>query len=499
MESCHFADGHVASQALSRRRFLLESGLGFGGLALAAMLQREGLAGAAAEESGWRPPDGPPHFPPRAKNVIWIFLRGGLSHLESFDPKPALHKYGGQTIAETPFKDVQDPEKLKKVRVVVASLDTQRNILFEPQVGFRRYGQSGIEVSDWFPHIGSCVDDLTLVRSMWTTDDNHSAQFEFHTARHSLDGRFPTIGAWVTYGLGSLSDNLPQFISLGPGKSAYGGDGIYLGRAYDSVPLEVASGSPLPYAQPELDLSRTEQQMKFSLIERLNRIAARKFPDDKNLEARLKSYELAFRMQTAVPAAVEFSDETAETQQLYGLNDKKTDVLGRQLLASRRFVERGVRFVQIMHGDGGAVGSWDSHKNLKQFHSQLAGQVDKPIAGLLKDLKRRGLLNETIVVLGSEFGRTPGAQDGDEKGRGLGRDHHPFGFSVVLAGGGIKGGLVHGATDEIGFHAVEQPHYVSDIHATLFKQLGLDPARLEVPGHKRLEMELGHPIDEIIA
>jgi hypothetical protein len=367
----------------------------------------------------------------------------------------------------------------------------QRNVLYPLQVGFKKYGQSGIEVSDWFPHIGQCVDDLAVIRSMWTTDDNHGAQVQFHSGRHMLDGRFPTIGAWVNYGLGTLNENLPQFINMGP-RFFDPRDGHYLGPAYDAVPLKVDPANPLPFAKPELDLSHEEQQIEFSLVNRLNRTAQTLYPDDENLRARIKAYELAFRMQTAVPEVIDFNDETATTKNLYGLDHDTTRPFGMQLLAARRFVERGVRFIQIQHGDG-AAGAWDAHSGLKANHSGLAAQVDKPIAGLLRDLKQRGLFHETVVVFATEFGRTPGSQGGD------GRDHHPYGFSVWMAGGGIKGGVIHGATDEIGFHAEEQPHYVTDVHATLMELLGLDARRLEVPGHKRLEIDYGQPIREIIA
>lgn len=475
---------------IPRRTFLTDIGMGFTGLALTAMLQRDGFG---MENEAWQPPDGQPHFAPKAKSVIWLFMRGGVSHMESFDPKPMLDKYAGKTIKETPWSDVQDPERLKKVRVVVVNdaNGQQRNELYPLQVGFKKYGNSGIEVSDWFPHIGSVIDDVAVIRSMWTTDDNHGAQVQFHSGRHMLDGRFPTIGAWVNYGLGTLNDNLPQFINMGP-RFFDTRDGHYLGPAYDAVPLKIDPNNPLPFARPELDLTREEQQIEFGLINELNRLNTVKYPDDEVLRARIKSYELAFRMQTAVPEVINFANETEATQKLYGLDDAKTKPFGMQLLAARRFVEKGVRFIQIMHGDG-AAGAWDAHSNLKDNHTNLAGQVDKPIAGLVQDLKQRGLLNETIIVFATEFGRTPGSQGGN------GRDHHPYGFSVLMAGGGIKGGVVHGSTDEIGFHAAENPHYVTDVHATIMRQLGLDPRRLEVPGQKRLEIDYGNPIAEILA
>ena len=478
----------TGSPFLRRRAFLQKTSMGIGGLALGAMLGRDGFAGDRALTG----PDGNPHFRPRAKNVIWLFMRGGVSHMESFDPKPALNRYAGYTIPETPFAHVQDPEKLKKVRVVVVNdaNGQQRNEIYPLQVGYRRYGQSGIAVSDWFPHIGSCIDDIAVIRSMWTTDDNHGAQVQFHSGRHMLDPRVPTIGAWITYGLGSLNDNLPQFISMGP-RFFDRRDGHYLGPAHDSVALKVDPKNPLDYAKPELEMSRKEQELGFGLVNTLNRLNRRRYPDDAELEARIKSYELAFRMQTAVPDVIRFDNEPAHIRSLYGFDAAETLPFAQQLLAARRFVERGVRFVQIQHGDG-AAGAWDQHSKLRENHSKLARQVDKPIAGLLTDLKQRGLLAETIVLFATEFGRTPGSQNGD------GRDHHPYGFSVWMAGGGIKGGIAHGATDEIGFHAVENPHYVTDVHATLLHQLGLESHRMTVPGHQRLETDFGNVIGEIV-
>ena len=478
------------SHATSRRQMLC-GGLGFGSLALHAMLQRENAV-ASPVGGGWSTPDGLPHFAPKAKSVIWLFMRGGVSHMESFDPKPALTQHAGKTIPETPFADVQDPEKLKRVRVVVVNdaNGQQRNKLYPLQVGFRKRGQCGAEISDWFPHIGSRVDDLAIIRSMWTTDDNHGAQVQFHSGRHMLDPRVPTIGAWVNYGLGSLNENLPQFIGMGP-RFFDKRDGHYLGPAYDSVRLKVDPKNPLDYARPEGDVSENEQELGFDLVRRLNRLAGRQYPDDPQLEARIKSYELAYRMQTAVPDVIRFDTETEATKKLYGFDQKETRPFGEQLLAARRFAEQGVRFIQIMHGDG-AAGAWDQHSALKAKHSQLAMQVDRPVAGLIQDLKQRGMLDETLVVFATEFGRTPGSQGAD------GRDHHPFGFSVWMAGGGIKGGIVHGATDEIGFHAVENPHYVTDVHATLLHQLGLHSHRLNVPGHKRLEQDYGHVIKDIL-
>lgn len=472
-----------------RRTFLSDLGLGFTGVALAAMLQRDARGGVA----GWAPPDGRPHFAPKAKSVIWLFMNGGVSHMESFDPKPEITKHAGKSIAETPYADVQSPDKLAGQRLTVPDANgQQRNKLFPLQVGFRRHGASGIEVSDWFPHIARNVDKLAVVRSMWTTDSNHGAQAQFHTGRHMLDPPQPTLGGWVHYGLGSLNDDLPQFISMGTREYWIRRDGDYLGPAHDAVPLVVDPANPLAFGRPERPFAREAQEIGFDLVESLNRLTGVEYPSDPATAARIASYELAFRMQRSVPEVMDFSGETEETKRLYGLGLPHCKEFAAQLLASRRLVERGVRFIQIQHG-GGAAGAWDAHGGLKNNHQKNALAVDQPIGGLLEDLDRRGLLDETLVVFCTEFGRTPGSQGSD------GRDHHPFGFSIWMAGGGLKRGVVHGATDELGFHAVDDRHYVTDVHATILKLLGLDSRRLEVPGRKRLAIDHGTPIDAIIA
>jgi hypothetical protein len=478
----------------NRRTFLADVGMGFTGLALGAMLHGEARG---AETNGWSPPDGRPHFAPKAKSVIWLFMIGGTSHLESFDPKPELNKYADKPIAETPYKDVLTSPYLANERVVAPDANGQvRTKVYPLQAGFQQRGQSGIEVSDWWPHLGECIDDIAVVRSMWTEDSNHGAQLQFHTGRHRVDGFFPTIGSWVHYGLGSLNENLPQFVVLGtPLADCCGGQeghrANYLGPQHDGVPLEVNPQQPLPFALPAKDVYREEQAGEFELLGRLNRLAEIEYPHDEALRARIKSYELAARMQLAVPEVVRFDGESKATLSLYGIDQNKP--FGKDLLVARRLVERGVRFVQVYHGSNGGAGAWDAHGGLKNNHAKNCGQVDRPIAGLLKDLKQRGLLDETLVVWATEFGRTPGSQGSD------GRDHHPYGFSVWMAGGGIKGGVVHGKTDELGFHAIEHRHYVTDIHATVLHQLGLDARRLAVPGRKRLEIEFGQPIREIMA
>ncbi len=487
--NCGYPCGRV-----QRRSFLADSGLGFTGLVLGAMLHREGIASQQGIARR-----GEAHFTPKAKSVIWFFMNGGTSHLESFDPKPAVNKYAGKTIDESPFGSevLESPFYRKNVRDFSGKPRELMARLYPLQVGFRPRGESGVAISDWWPHLGDCIDDMAIIRSMWTTDNDHAAQLQFHTGRHIFDGFYPSIGSWVHYGLGTLNENLPQFIVMGPppgdccgGVGAH--DGNYLGPEHSGVRMNLDPKNPLPFGTPGTKVGVAERRQQLELLHDLHQMTAHQYPDDPALQARIKAYELAFRMQMSVPEVVDLGAETKETQSLYGLDDQKTATIGRPALTARRLVERGVRFVQIYDGGGGG-GGWDAHTKLKENHSRNCRRVDKPIAGLLKDLKRRGLLDETLVVWATEFGRTPGAQKSD------GRDHHPYGFSVWMAGGGLKGGIAHGATDEIGFHAVENRHYVTDIHATLLHQLGLDPRRLEVPGHKRLEIDYGQPITEIIA
>lgn len=481
--------------AMSNRRQFLSAGMNLAPLALTALLQRDGFAESAANAEAKR---GRPHFAPKAKRVIWLMMRGGVSHVESFDPKPALNKYAGKTISETPFeKEVFDSPFQKNVREQLANnvIKSDQAKIWPMQIGFRKCGQSGLEVSDWWPHVRRHADDIAVIRSMWTTDNNHGAQMQFLSGRHLLDGCFPTIGAWIQYGLGSLNDNLPQFISIGPTihRQCFEGVGAdYLGPEYSGVRLKVDAEDPLPYAKPELDVTPQEQAVGANLLNKLNRLTYERRPEDAALRARIQAYELAFRMQKIVPDLLRFEDESQATQLLYGLDREITRPFGEQLLATRRLIEQGVRFIQVFHGKGPS-GSWDAHNKLVEKHTETCGQVDQPIAALLQDLKQRGLLSDTLVVWCTEFGRTPGVQGAD------GRDHHNYGFSIWMAGGGIKPGVVHGATDELGFHAVENRHYVTDVHATVYQLLGLDPRRLDIPGRKRLEIDYGHPIMDVIA
>jgi Protein of unknown function (DUF1501) len=474
----------------TRRNFLADTGMGFTGLALSAMLQRDGYAARPNAK-----PDGKPHHKPRAKSVIWIFLCGGVSHVESFDVKPELNKYAGKSIDATPYKNVFTDPRVKNV-VAPNPSHGGRRVLMGLNTGYKKHGKSGLVVADWWKHIGACADDIAVVRSLWTTDNDHGAQLQWHTGRHVREGAYPTIGSWVSYGLGTLNANLPEYAVLGtPTGDCCGGawthGASYLGPENAGVRLAAGAASPLPFVRRPAGVSAEEQTANLSLLGKLNRLSGIDYPEDAELRARIKSYELAFGMQSAVPDTLDLAKETEATRKLYGIDQPATRPFGQLCLSARRLVEKGVRFVQVFHGGGGG-GAWDAHSGIKANHGTLSTQVDLPVAGLLKDLKRKGMLDDTIVVWGTEFGRSPGAQ-------GDGRDHHPLGFCALLAGGGIKPGVVHGATDEIGFHAVEDRHYVTDIHATVLHQLGLDSRRLEVPGRKRLDLDHGKVIKEVLA
>jgi hypothetical protein len=477
-------------RGVSRRTFLADTGMGFTGLALSAMLWKDGVA--RAQENAL--PDGQPHFRPKAKSVIWLFMCGGVSHVESFDIKPELNRFAGRTIQDTPYRHVIEAEG----RDVIAGNPSHgnRHTLMGLNTGYRRYGQSGLAVGDWWQHVGACADDIAVVRSLWTNHNDHGAQLTWHTGRHPREGPFPTIGSWISYGLGTLNQNLPQYVVLGtPTGDCCGGSwthgASYLGAEHAGVRLNVGSANPLPFVRPSAGLQAEEQEAELSLLGRLNRLAGIEYPDDPQLRARIRAYELAAGMQVAVPETLQLERESEATRRLYGLHQAHTQNFGQLCLTARRLVERGVRFVQVFHGGGGG-GAWDAHAGIRANHGQLSAQVDLPIAGLLRDLKQRGLLEDTLVVWGTEFGRSPGAQ-------GDGRDHHPQGFCAWLAGGGIKGGAVHGATDELGFHAIEDRHYITDIHATAMHLLGLDARRLEVPGRRRLDIDYGRPIEAILA
>ena len=484
---------HSRCPGVTRRSFLVDTGMGFTGLALSAMLFKDGSLRTQAGDEGAAISTAPV---PKAKSVIWIFLCGGVSHVESFDVKPELNKYAGKSIEETPYKSVLDPSKVQKDIIGGNPQHGNRKVIMPLQTGFKAYGESGLVVGDWFKEIGECADDLAVVRSLWTLDNDHGAQLTFQTGRHVREGAHPTLGSWVSYGLGSLNENLPEFVVLGvPTGDCCGGawthGAAYLGPEYSGIRLKVDPKNPLPFISSSGQVSREDQLENLSLLGKLNHIAGIDYPDDKDLRARIKAYELAFQMQTSIPETLALEKESEAIRQLYGMDRTESKSFAENCLAARRLVERGVRFVQIFHGGGGG-GEWDAHSEIKSNHSKLSAQIDRPIAGLLKDLKQRGLLQETLVVFGTEFGRSPGAE-------GTGRDHHPQGFCAWMAGGGIKGGITHGVTDEIGFHAIEDRHYVTDLHATVLHQLGLDSHKMEIPGRKRLETDHGHAIHQIMA
>jgi uncharacterized protein (DUF1501 family) len=439
---------------------LCRAGLGFGAWALLDLLTREEARPAA--------PDNPlapkrPHFAPRAKHVIFLFMQGGPSHLDTFDPKPLLNRHQGEPLPPSLTKGLQ-----------LQFTKTDAAVLGCPQA-FRKCGRSGLEIADTYPHLQTCADDLAVVRSCHHESFNHApAQYMLSTGSPRM-GK-PCLGSWVTYGLGSESENLPAFLVVATTGDVKGGPPVFghgfLPGTYQPTVLRNA-GSPVLY----LD-GRPDQRDVLDLAQWLNKehLAARG-PDVDDLSSRIASYELAFRMQSAVPDAVDLTRETIATKRLYGLDDPVAARFGTHCLLARRLVERGVRFVQLFTGSGGAD-DWDAaHAENDKTHREMARRTDQPIAGLLKDLKQRGLLDETLVLWGGEFGRTPVA-DGRYPDKPAGRDHNPYGFTTWLAGGGVKGGKVIGATDEFGFRAAVDRVHVNDLHATVLKLLGLDHRRL---------------------
>jgi hypothetical protein len=443
---------------LSRRELLVRSVNGFGAAALAALLAEDGRAEVpAGGKSGDQSASKKPHFQPKAKNVIVLFMDGGPSQVDTFDPKPALEKYHGK-----PFPTKVEPTQFNNVGNTLAS-----------PWKFKKYGQSGLPVSDLFPNVATCVDDLAVIRSMVSNFSEHTnANYFFHSGS-GLQGR-PSMGAWVTYGLGSECRDLPGFIVLGSGMIPPGGIDCfgsgYLPAAYQGSLFHNGSRPVADLTPPGGESAKT-RAAKRDLIRKLDQQAKEHFGESDPLEAAISNYELAFRMQTAVPELADLSKETEATRKLYGLDDPKTEKYGRQCLVARRMIEKGVRFIELLCQNLG-YDRWDQHGNLKKGHEDNARAVDKPIAGLLTDLKQRGLLKDTLVIWGGEFGRTPVAQGSD------GRDHNPFGFTVWLAGGGTKGGIAFGETDEFGYHAIQNKVEIHDLHATMLHLLGFDHTKL---------------------
>jgi hypothetical protein len=446
---------------VSRRDFLARAGGGCGLLALASLMEAESVAYAAGSERIPNPlAPKPPHFTPRAKSVIWIFIDGGPSHVDLFDPKPELAKLHGQPL----------PSSFK--RPVTAMGRTAHTPLLASKRKFRQHGQCGAWVSDWYPEIATCVDDLAIIRSCHADGLNHVGSVCQMNTGSVLGGR-PCLGSWSLYGLGSPSENLPGYIVLldypedPPGGSRNWSTGFipatFQGTRFREGP------APVLHLEPDRLTDKPRQRAKLDLIQELNRLHRRGREEDDELDARIAAYELAYQMQASAPEAVDFSQETEETKRLYGMDHKETERMGRNCLLARRLVERGVRFVQLYSGSGS---KWDAHSDVEGNHGRYCRESDKPIAGLLKDLRRRGLLESTLVVWGGEFGRTPMSESGN------GRDHNPYGFTIWLAGGGIRGGLSFGATDDLGLYAVEDKVHVHDIHATILHCLGLDHRRL---------------------
>jgi hypothetical protein len=442
--------------ARSRREFLTKAGSGLGALALGSMMDRDGLLPqATAATTNTNPLRAKaPHHKPTAKSVIWLFMEGGPSHIDLFDPKPELMKLAGQPM----------PASFGKV---ITAMGTSNNTLMPSQRTFRQYGQSGIWVSDWYPEIANHVDDLAVFRGCWADGLNHVGSVCQMNTGSILAGR-PSLGAWTTYGLGTANENLPTFVILTDDKEVVGGpknwSSGFLPAVYQGNLLRNEGPPILDLAPPET-IDDAQQRSKLDLLASLNRRFSADKQEDSELEARINSYELAYRMQKAAPEAVDLSKESEATKKLYGLNDEVTAKFGMNCLLARRMVERGVRFVELYSGSGSG---WDAHLDLEGNHSKMCRSCDKPIAGLLADLKARGLLNDVLVVWGGEFGRTPF----NEKGKG--RDHNPWGFTIWMAGGGIKGGQTIGTTDEIGLRAIERRTHVHDIHATVLHALGLN-------------------------
>ena len=476
---------HRLDRLRSRREFLSRAGCGFGALAFGYLLGLDGLL-ARASNLKIDPVNPlsprPPHFPTRAKSIIWLFMEGGPSHLDLFDPKPALDKLAGQPM----------PESFGKV---ITAMGTASNALMPTKRSFKQHGQSGLWVSDWLPNIAQHVDDMTVIRSCWADGLNHVGSVCQMNTGDILAGR-PSLGAWTTYGLGTANDNLPTFVVMADGADPVGGpknwSAGFLPATFEGTQFRT-EGTPIFHLRPPRTIGEKQQRSKLDLLAELNRHFSADKPEDTELAARLNSYELAYRMQAAAPEAVDLSRESGLTRRLYGLDEEPTRKFGTLCLLSRRLVERGVRFVQLYCGSNSG---WDAHVDIEENHSKHCQASDKPIAGLLADLKGRGLLEDTLVVWGGEFGRTPF----NEKGKG--RDHNPWGFTIWMAGGGVKRGTVYGATDEIGLRATEGKAHVHDIHATILHLLGMDHEKLTFLHNGRDERPTingGEVITEVIA
>jgi hypothetical protein len=464
--------------ALSRRQFLGGTGMSLGGVALANLMASSPLKGAEVASAARGP-----HFAPRAKRVIWLFMHGGPSHVDLLDPKPDLVRYAGKSLPES-----------------FGNFETRRKVAQNPLLGpvkpFRPRGQSGIEISDFLPHMAALADELCLIRSCHGDSVNHPQSVYQMNTGSILMGR-PSLGSWVSYGLGSENEDMPAFVVMpDPGGGLKGGPPAW-GNGY--LPATYQGTTMRPGEQPILDLkpagamTSQRQRSTLDLVRQMNELHAGERERDTQLLARLEAYELAYRMQSAAPEAVDISRETEATRELYGLDHPVTRDFGTRCLLARRMIERGVRFVQLYSGD---TNGWDAHEDVLKNHTLHCERTDKPVAGLLRDLKQRGLLEDTLVVWGGEFGRMPMSE------KGTGRDHNPYGYTTVLAGAGVKSGHVHGATDELGLRAERDKVHVHDLHATILHLLGVDHERLTYRHHgrdDRLTDVAGHVVKGILA
>ena len=454
--------GNQPRRPISRRALLRKTGLGFGALGLQGVLaEQAGLFGAPRSGNPMAPKE--PHFAPKAKNVIFLFMHGGPSHVDTFDPKPRLKVDEGK------------PMPIKR-EISFAPADKVGGLMASP-FEFKPCGESGTPVSSLFPRVGGCVDDLCVVRSMvGDAVDHGGAMLQLHTGAFTFTR--PSLGSWVLYGLGSENRNLPGFITIKP-TLWHGGaknwSSAFLPSAYQGTPIGYApmnvddvKKEPIEFLINK-NLTSDQQRYELDMLRKINRRHALDKKYDPELEARIQSLELAFRMQMEAPEALSTEEESDAVKKLYGLDDPATRNFGWQCLMARRLVEKGVRFVQCSHS--GHEEKWDHHRQVARRHHASAKEIDKPLAGLIKDLKSRGLLQQTLVMWGGEFGRTPYAESD-------GRDHNPYGYTMWLAGGGVQGGMIHGATDEFGYHAVENRVHIHDLHATVLHLLGFDHEKL---------------------
>jgi len=451
----------------TRRQFIWEVGAGFSGVALAGMLDNSFYANqafAADGKTAFKNPLAPkaPHFPAKAKAVIFLYMYGGPSHIDTFDYKPTMYGRDNQTIEVKTF-----------------GRGGRRNVgrIVEPRWKFKQYGECGKWVSDLFPNVGKHVDDIAFVHSMTADSPIHgSAMLQMNSGK-ILSGS-PCMGSWINYGLGTVNENLPGFVVMldprgGPISGPKNWSAGYMPATYQATVISATNNPILDLKRPESVAADSQRQM-LDTLRQYNDEHEIPRGDNSNLKARIASYELAYKMQSSAPEATDLSKEPEHIQKMYGLDNPRSAAFGRQCLMARRLVERGVRFIQIYSGGNHNDANWDAHGDLFDNHTLHAGETDKPIAGLLEDLKQRGLLDSTLIVWGGEFGRQPVA----EYERGTGRDHNAYGFTMWMAGGGVKGGVSVGQTDELGSKAVENPYQVKHLHATMLNQLGFDPNRL---------------------